>query len=144
MSRTHQLAVNQISAIRRPSVSVQIHTQKQKEQEIARNSLLKLFTSIRYLLRQGSAFRGHDEIHGNYLQLLKLRSEDDADLQVYLRNTTNFTSPRAQDEMMEMFSHYILRELVSDIQKNTYFAVIADGTQDVSCQEQESICLRHV
>ena len=105
---------------------------------------MKLFTSIRYLLRQGSAFRGHDEIHGNYLQLLKLRSEDDADLQVYLRNTTNFTSPRAQDEMMEMFSHYILRELVSDIQKNTYFAVIADGTQDVSGQEQESICLRHV
>ena len=46
--------------------------------------------------------------------------------------------------MMEMFSHRILRKVVSDTQKNRCFAIIVDGTQDVSGQEQESICLRHV
>ena len=61
-----------------------------------------------------------------------------------MRNTTNFTSPRAQNEMMELFSHHILREIISDIQENQFFGVIADGTQDVSGQEQESICLRYV
>ena len=61
-SHTHVLSVNQIVAVKIPSVSAQIQTQKQKEQAIARNSLLKLFTSVRYLLmRQGTAFRGHDE-----------------------------------------------------------------------------------
>ena len=62
------------------------------------------------------------------MQLLKLRSEDDPNLQVYLRETTNFTSPRGQEEMIEMFSHCILREVISDIQKNGCFAVIVDRT----------------
>ncbi|KAI6657042.1 Zinc finger MYM-type protein 1-like [Oopsacas minuta] len=39
-----------------------------------------------------------------------------------------FISPRVQEEVMEMFSHCIVREV----------------TQDVSGREQESICLRHV
>ena len=143
-SHTHLLSVSQIAAVKRPSVSAQIHTQKQNEQAIARNCLLKLFTSIRYLLRQGSAFRGHDESNGNFLQLLKLRREDVPDLEMYLKNTTNFTSPCAQNEMVEMFSHQILARIVSDVQKNEFFAVIADGTQDISGQEQESFCLRHV
>jgi hypothetical protein len=60
-SHTHVLSVNQIAAVKIPSVSAQIQMQKQKEQAIARNSLLKLFTSVKYLLRQGSAFRGRDE-----------------------------------------------------------------------------------
>ena len=47
--------------------------------------------------------------------------------------------------MMEMFGHCILREVVSDIQKNRCFVIIVEGTQDgVSGREQESICLRHV
>ncbi len=143
-SHTHVLSVNQIAAVKRPSVIAQIQTQKQKEQAIARNSLLKLFTSVRYLLRQGSGFRGHDESDGSYPQLLKLRTEDVPDLQMYLKNTTNFTSPCAQNEMIEMFSHHILRKIVSDIQLNEFYAVTVDGTKDISGKEQESFCLRHV
>ncbi|KAI6647075.1 Zinc finger MYM-type protein 1-like [Oopsacas minuta] len=63
---------------------------------------------------------------------------------MYLKRTTNFISPRGQEEMMEIFSHCIVREVVSDIQKHGCFAIIVDGTQDVSGREQESICLRHV
>ena len=125
------MSVNQIAAVKRSSLSAQIQTQKQKEQAMARNCLLKLFTSVRYLLRQGSAFRGHDESDGSYLQLLKLKTEDVPDLQMYLRNTINFTSPGAQNEMIEMFSHQILRKIVSDIQQNEFYAVTADGTQDM-------------
>ena len=99
---------------------MQIHTEKQKEQAIARNCLIKLFTSVQYLLRQGSAFRGHKESNGNYSQLLKLRMEDVPDLEMYLRNTTNFTSPSAQMEMAEMFSHQILRMIISEIQQNEF------------------------
>jgi hypothetical protein len=68
---------------------------------------MKLFTSIRYLLGQGHGFQGHDKAEGSYLQLLKLRTEDCSDLERYLKRVTNFTSPAAQNEMMEMFSHSI-------------------------------------
>ena len=70
---------------------------------------------------------------------MKLRSEDDPDLEVYLKR-----SLRGQKEMTEMLSHCILREVVNDIQNNRCFAIIVDGTQEVSVQEQESICLRYV
>ena len=66
------------------------------------------------------------------------------DLEMYLRNTTNFTSPSAQMEMAEVFSHQILRTIISEIQQNEFYAVTADGTQDVAGQEQESFVLRHV
>ena len=143
-SHGHVFSVNQLAAMKRPSVIVQLHPEKQKEQAIARNCLIKLFTSVRYLLRQGSAFRGHKESDGNYSQLLKLRMEDVLDLEMYLRNTTNFTSPSAQIEMAEMFSHQILRTIISEIQQNKFYAVTADGTQDVAGQEQESFVLRYV
>ena len=93
---------------------------------------------VRYLLPQGSAFRGHKESDGNFSQLLKRRREDIPDLEMCWRNTTNFTSPSAQTEIAEMFSHQILRTIISEIQQNEFYAATADGTQDVACQEQES------
>ncbi|XP_028397239.1 zinc finger MYM-type protein 1-like [Dendronephthya gigantea] len=143
-SQTHSLAVRQIAAVKKPSVSAQLVTQMQKDQQLARNSLIKLFTSIRYLLRQGTAFRGHDKSDGNYLQLLKLRTEDDPNLEIYLKRTTNFTSFAGQNEMIRLFSHNILQDIIREIQRNEFFAVIVDGTQDIIGDEQESICLRHV
>ena len=43
-----------------------------------------------------------------------------------------------------MFSHQILRTIISEIQQNEFYAVTADGTQDVAGQVQESFVLRHV
>ena len=39
-------------------------------------NLLKMISSLRYLLHQGLALRGHQESEGNLIQLLFLRSED--------------------------------------------------------------------
>ena len=46
--------------------------------------------------------------------------------------------------MAEMFSHQILRTIISEIQQNEFYAVTADGTQDVAGQEHESFVFRHV
>ena len=48
--------------------------------------LLKQFSSLKFLLRQGLAVRGHIEGEGNLLQLLVLRSEDDQDLLSWLND----------------------------------------------------------
>ena len=38
---------------------------------------MKIFTTAKFLLRQGLAFRGHEQEEGNFNQLLRLRMEDD-------------------------------------------------------------------
>ena len=92
------------------------------------------------MLRQGLAFRGHEQEEGNFNQLLRLRMEDDPELHSYMLNTITFSSPQEQEEVMKMYCHAVLRKLAADI-KNEFFSVIVDGTQDINGVERESICL---
>jgi hypothetical protein len=139
---THHLAVSQLSACKQIPVNAQLFQKKLVEQECARRCLHKVFTSVRFLLGQGLAFRGHSSDSGNFSQLLKLQAEYDSDLRQYLSRDTNFISPQGQEEIMQLFSHSILRQIVKDI--DGPFGVIVDGTQDISGCQQESICIRHV
>lgn len=146
-SACHSHAVSQLSQMKAASVISQLSAQKQAEQENARKCLVKVVTSIRYLARQGLAFRGHQEENGNFLQLVQLRADDTSDpsFKAYLDRITNFTSHECQNEILLMLSHSVIRSLVNTIkQESVYFAVVVDGTQDFSGKEQESICLRYV
>ena len=59
-------------------VGEQLSHQHQKEKETNRRMLLKVVSCIRYLARQGLALRGDgDEQDENFMQLLKLKGEDD-------------------------------------------------------------------
>lgn len=46
--------------------------------------------------------------------------------------------------MINLFSNYIVREIVDEIRANGVFGVMIDGTQDITGKEQECICIRHV
>ena len=131
-SKIHRITTYKINSLDNPSIRAQLDSQLIQQQKIARKSLLKLFTSERYLLRQGMAFRGHSADDGNYQQLLKLRAEDDSNFSEYLNYTTNFTSPQAQQEVMELFSHSIITQITDQIRTNTFFAIMIDGTQDIT------------
>jgi hypothetical protein len=99
---------------------------------------------IKYLARQGLAFRGYESTEGNLYKLLMLRSEDVPELQSWLTKVTNFTSPESQNEILTLMNHEILRNICSSINKESkQFAVIMDGTQDITGSEQESICIRY-
>ena len=99
--------------------------------KVPQKCLVKLFKYVRYLLRQGPAFRGHghEEYQGNYTQLPSIQAEDDQEFSRYLQLTTNFTSPIAQEEM----THRILKNLTGENRDNGYFGIIIDGTQDTTC-----------
>ena len=73
------------------------------------------------------------------MQLLKLQADDDEDIRQYLMQTTNFISPQAQQEIMELFSHTRVRQISREINQNEQFEVMVDGTQDVSGKEQECV-----
>lgn len=62
--------------MQQPSVRTQLNESLRSEQQHNQRMLLKQLSSIRYLLRQGLALRGHDDSEGNLMQLLMLRSED--------------------------------------------------------------------
>ena len=72
-----------------------------------------------------------------------LLAEGDRDLTVFLQRSTNFTSATSQNDMIKMYSYCILRKLASDINESGMFAIMVDGTKDITGKEQESICIRH-
>lgn len=73
-----------------------------------------------------------------------MRAEDDEDLRRWLKTTHPYTSPDIQNELLEIISHAVLRQICSDAQKAGCFGVVADGTQDVQGTEQMSICIRYI
>lgn len=146
---THRHAMMQIQQTNAaPPVNAQLSTQKAADQAAARVALVKLLSSVRFLARQGLALRGHDEAEGNLMQLLQLWSEDVRSLQSWCSRTTSFLSPDSQNEilqMIEMMSHSVLRRITDTIKSTSVqFAVVVDGMQDCSGDEQESVCIRHV
>jgi hypothetical protein len=146
-SSVHAHAVNQVAQRKALPIESQLSSQKQKEQRNCRIALVKLFTSIRFLARQGLAFRGNQTQSGNYNELLKLRCQDDSELRTFMAKTTvtKFISPESQNEMLSMLQHNILRSLTQHIKEESkQYSIIVDGTQDCTGAEQESICIRYI
>ena len=74
-----------------------------KEQETRCQMLLKQLSSLQYLMRQGLAIRGHDDREGNLMQLLKLRREDDPQLQTWLSDG-KYLSPIIVNEQIKLMA----------------------------------------
>ena len=76
LSQLHTESTVKIKLLQQPSVASQLSKQLTSDQVKRREMLLKLLSSIKYLVRQGLALRGHVENESNLIQLLKCRSED--------------------------------------------------------------------
>lgn len=85
-SQCHNFSYMQLQRINQaqPAINAQLSTQLQGRQAKARNCLRIIFTTAKFLARQGLAFRGHKNDDGNFKQLLLVRSEDNVDLQQWL------------------------------------------------------------
>ena len=88
-------------------VSNAVEEHDKKEQEICRDCLQKQFTSIKYLLQQGSALRGHIEEEGNFNVLLALRSEEYTPLKEWQSNK-RYQSPVIINEQITMLGHCVV------------------------------------
>ena len=55
-----------------------------------------------------------------------------------------WTSPQIQNEILTLLHHTVMRQLISNMRNNGYFAIIIDETTDLSVEEHVSICVRHV
>ncbi|XP_077868257.1 zinc finger MYM-type protein 1-like [Saccoglossus kowalevskii] len=149
-SYAHKLSVASLIAWNKSDgVDVQLNKQMRADQVLAQKALLKILTSLWYLAQQRLAIRGKDATGGNFRALLNLRAEDDDNLKSWLKQKISHTSPEQQNEMLQLMSHKVLRELCTEINKSSAtnkstFGIIIDGTQDCTGQEQEAICIRYV
>lgn len=108
--------------------------------------MLLLFTTLRFLGRQGVATRGHADNRSNYHQLLQLRANESESLRTFLASERRqkWLSHDIENEMLERLSHTILRQIADNVQRDGYYAIMVDETTDVSTVEQVSMCIRHV
>ena len=101
------------------------------------------FSSVRFLARQGLAFRGHEENEGNFWQFIKLRANECPQQKQFLSRKTHFCSWNTQNEILSILSEKVLQSLTQDVQKNKFYEVIMDGTQDNAEKEQQSVRIRY-
>ena len=87
-------------------VGEQLSHQHKKEKETNRRMLLKVVSCIRYLARQGLALRSDGgEQDGNFMQILKLKGEDDQAVISWLQKKINkYTSHEIQNDILKVMS----------------------------------------
>ena len=103
-------------------------------------------SSIRFLARQALPIRGDgDEFNFNYMQLLKLRGEDDAQIFECLKKEIDkYTSVDIQNEMLKTMALHMLWQIIKSLEQTPFITLMVDETTDTSNKEQAVFCLRWV
>ena len=129
-----------------PDVGEMLSKQHAKEKWDNRQCFLKILSNVRFLSRQGLAFRSDgSEINSNFMQLLKLRGSEDPRIETWLaKKSNNYTSHTVQNEIIKFMSLNILRSIATNINKSEFYCIMCDESTDVSNREQLVICIRWV
>ncbi|XP_058755788.1 uncharacterized protein LOC131628968 [Vicia villosa] len=105
----------------------------------------------RYLLAQGIAFRGHDEIStslnkGNFREMVDwVKSNDEKVRDAFDRGPKNctMTSGDIQKELATCCAHEVTKVIMEEI-GDRQFSVLIDESRDISVKEQMAVMLRLV
>ena len=109
-----------IGQMHSPSINAQLNFQVKQAQDSHFKLFLVLLSSLKFLLRQGLAVRGHDEIEGNLMQLLLLRCEDNSNLKMWIKDK-KYLSSDIINEVMQIMSSSILRQLLVKIREASMY-----------------------
>ena len=89
--------------------------------------------------------RGHGdqetqtESESNFVQLMKLRGEDDSRIGGWLeKKTDKYTSPDMQNEIIKTMA---LRQVIESISSSLFLSLIVNQTTDMSNKEQLVLCI---
>ncbi|XP_058208074.1 uncharacterized protein LOC131321076 [Rhododendron vialii] len=107
---------------------------------------------IRFLVRQGIAFRGHDESEhssnqGNFLKLLKFLADQNEEVKgVALDNAPQnlkLISPNIQKDIVSAAAFETMKAIVKDLD-DSLFSVLVDEAGDISIKEQMAVAIRYM
>ncbi|KAH7655672.1 P-loop containing nucleoside triphosphate hydrolase protein [Dioscorea alata] len=150
----HNFAADKLELFKNPRQSVtQKFSQHSSEMEVAyRVRLMAVLDIMRFLLRQGLAFRGHDESSssknkGKFLELLYwygARVDKIAKtLKANAPGNNQMTAPKIQKDLVHSCAEKVRSLIIEDI-GNRIFSLMVDEARDISVKEQMVIVLRYV
>jgi len=103
----------------KPPITTQIDIALKKQQEQRRRLFMVQVSSLKYLLRQSVAFRGHIDDEGNLFQLMQLRYDDVPGLNEWLSDRTYF-SHDIINELAKGMAHDMLRSVSKEVKFKTW------------------------
>jgi len=128
---------------------------EKQEQTFNKDAVSILMDIARTLVRQGLAFRSHNESanelqNGNFYQMVLLHSRHNAlikrwfnDKSIHSHQVT-YLSMKSQNEFIDLLAAETLKNIVEEVSTSDIFSVLADTTPDVTLEDQLSVCLRYV
>ncbi|KAJ8346426.1 hypothetical protein SKAU_G00278270 [Synaphobranchus kaupii] len=137
-SRIHVNANQRLAALRSTPINALLSDATAKNQQTAREVLEILFSSVRFLGRQGLPLRGNENRDGVLWQLMVERVRSDRDHCDWLNKRDNWMSPNIQNEILELFVHEIQRQVAKKASQSPFLELSADGTTDITGKEQFS------
>ena len=142
-SSAHREAVMKLQNVASVNIGAILDAKRKEEQLQCQQMLKKHLSSVRFLARQGLAFRGHEESEGNMLQLLQMWAEHGSGIKEWLRDG-KYLSHDIVNEQIKLMSDSVLREILSEVKNSMFFALQADEATDVAFNEQMCISIRWV
>lgn len=146
-SQTHKEGLTKLASLSTESIASKLNDQVKTEMMKARTCLMAIFTSLRFLCRQGLAIRGHEEINSNFRQLLELRKHDIPELNDWMGRTGytyKFFSHDILNEIIDVLSESVMQVVLQQIKNCDYYSIMVDETCDISVHEQVTFCIRTV
>ena len=105
----------------------------------------------KFLTRQDLPLRGHGdpetrtESESSFVQLMKLRGEDDCRIAGWLeKKTDEYTSPGMQNKILKTMALQVLYQVIESMSSSPFLSLMVDETTDISNKEQLVICIRWV
>lgn len=144
-----------VDTINKPELTLpdRFDTTRRQRRVENRHILKMIMKAILFCGKQCIALRGdHEEMSGmgnpgNFLSLLSILSEHHELLQRHLQaprdKSAQYMSPQIQNEILSVLSKMILNDILKEIQKAKFFAIMADEATSHNT-EQLSLCLRFV
>ena len=110
-----------------PNIGAMLDKNCKQQQRSRQQMLLKKLSSLKYLTCQGLAIRGHIDKEGNLFQFLKLRADDDPELQRWLKEA-KYMSPEIVKQI-QLMALSLLRSLLSEIRSVPWFLFLLTKQQ---------------
>ena len=125
-----------------------------KRNEIVRKNrdvLSKIIDCVKFCGRHELPLRGKIEKEGSdnpgvFLGLIEFASNLDSSLKSHIESASVFkgTSATIQNELLESILHVCRNNIIDEISKSDFIAILSDGTTDASEKTQVNLVLRYV
>ncbi|XP_028414610.1 zinc finger MYM-type protein 1-like [Dendronephthya gigantea] len=123
-----------------PDVACQIDSERRKQQQLRQTGLVAHLDTMKTLLRQGLAIRGHQDEESNIAQFNRDKAKSNPGLKMLI--SEKYFSHDILNEQERLIVLNARRTLVEEINSNNFFSIICDEASDISKLEQLSFSVR--